>query len=132
MKKNFKPEKKELNNIFTFIHNNNEKYIDNRTMMKIDLATEEIFVNIVNYAYKDRIKEEITIEIKNKDNKIIIIFEDTGIPFNPLDKEDPDINLSIEEREAGGLGIFMTKKMMDNVAYEYKNGKNILTIEKNM
>ena len=94
-----------------------------KTKMQIDIAVEEIFVNIVNYAYGGK-----TGELQDK-HGLKITFIDKGIPYNPLEKEDPDITLSAQEREIGGLGILMTKKCMDDIKYEYK-GCNILTINK--
>ena len=71
-----------------------------------------------------------TIKIQYKDKKFNFIFEDNGIPFNPLIKEDPNILLSSKERKIGGLGIYMTKKMMDDVEYKYENNKNVLELTK--
>lgn len=102
-----------------------------KTSMQISVAFEELFVNIANYAYPDSIgKAKVGIAIN--DGKIIIQFTDSGIKYNPLEKTDPDITLSAEERNIGGLGIFMVKKTMDDIKYEYKDGQNILTIFKNL
>ncbi len=100
-------------------------------MNKIDLAIEEIFVNIAHYAYNPKVGET-WISASFTDNVLTVIFKDKGKPFNPIAKEDPDITLSAEERDIGGLGIFLTKKFMDSVDYEYKDGQNILTIRKNI
>lgn len=100
-----------------------------KAQMQIDLALEEIFVNIANYAYGDNVgKAEISAEVN--DGELTLIIKDSGTPYNPLEKEDPDITLSAEEREIGGLGIFLTKKTMDSVSYIYENGQNVLTIKK--
>ena len=96
---------------------------------KIDLAIEEIFVNIAHYAYNPEVGEA-WISASFADNVLTVIFKDKGKEFNPIAKKDPDITLSAEERDIGGLGIFLTKKFMDSVNYEYKNGQNILTIKK--
>ena len=130
MKKEFKAIKEELNNVLEFIHENSKEYVDERTLNKIDVVVEEIFVNIINYAYEEPKQEKVFINIENENNKIVITFEDNGIPFNPLDKEEPDITLKAEDRPIGGLGIYLVKKMMDNVEYVYKDNKNILIIEK--
>ncbi len=132
MKKEFLAKKDELDKVTEFIHEEASKFVDMKTILKIDVVVEEIFINISNYAYPNTHDGKVEVEIKNKDNKIIISFKDNGIPFNPLEKKDPDITLSVEEREIGGLGIFMVKKMMDNVEYMYKDNKNILIIEKNI
>ena len=100
-----------------------------KMQMQIDLSVEEIYVNIANYAYGDGVgKAEISADCS--DGEITITFKDSGVPYNPLEKEDPDITLSADEREVGGLGIFLTKKNMDSVSYEYKDGYNILTMTK--
>ncbi|MBQ7152480.1 MAG: ATP-binding protein [Clostridia bacterium] len=99
--------------------------------MQIDLAVEEIFVNIANYAYAPGSGNAvITVKTENDPAGISITFTDSGKPYDPLKKEDPDITLSAEERNIGGLGIFMTKKIMDSVEYEYRDGQNNLTLRK--
>ena len=102
-----------------------------KAQTQIDVAVEEIYVNICHYAYKDKGGEgDATIKMKIDDGVAEIVFEDTGIKYDPLANEEPDITLSAEEREIGGLGVFITKKTMDEVLYEYKDGKNILTLRK--
>lgn len=105
-----------------------------QTLFQIDLAIEEIFVNISHYAYspdKGTVQIECSAE-KTSDApaKLTVSFTDRGKAFNPLAKPDPDITLSVEEREIGGLGIFLTKKYMDSVLYERKDNQNILTFTK--
>ena len=95
----------------------------------IDLAVEEIFVNIAHYAYSGR-GGEAEVSCILSDGVITISFTDKGKPFNPLEKEDPDITLSAEERKIGGLGIFLTKKFMDKVWYVYEDGRNKLSFSK--
>ena len=101
-----------------------------RTQMQIGLAAEEIFTNISNYAYAPA-KGYADIRLDCEANTVSIVFEDRGVPYDPLKKEDPDITLSAKERQIGGLGIYMTKKLMDDVQYEYKDNKNILKLVKN-
>ena len=104
-----------------------------RSMMQMDIAVEEIFVNIANYAYTPESgKAVIRVDTANDPNRVTVIFKDTGTPYDPLAKEDPDITLSSEERKIGGLGIYMAKKSVDDINYEYKNGENILSIRKNL
>jgi len=102
-----------------------------KVQYQIDVAVEEIYVNIVSYAYNGN-KGNVTIEISSEVNpkSVTISFTDSGIPYNPLEKEDPDITLSAEERSIGGLGIYMVKKSMDYVSYDYKDEKNIFSIKK--
>ena len=104
-----------------------------KTQMQIDIAVEEIFVNIAHYAYNPgKGSAEISVEIQEEPLAVVITFADNGVPYDPLKKPDPDVTLSAEERQIGGLGIYMVKKSMDNVFYEHKDGKNILTIKKEM
>lgn len=95
---------------------------------EVNLAVEEVFANISHYAYQPG-SGEVTIKVSSE-HMLMIEFVDAGIPFNPLEKDNPDITLSAEERENGGLGVFIIRKMMDNVTYRYENGKNILTLIK--
>jgi len=102
-----------------------------KTQMQLDIAVEEIFVNIAHYAYGEDVgTAEIYFELSSDKKKISVKFVDNGMPYDPSKKEDPDITLSAEERNIGGLGIYMVKKSMDKMEYEYKDGKNILLIEK--
>ena len=94
---------------------------------KVNVCAEEIFVNIASYAYKESIGYVLVL-IEKLDNKMVLTFEDEGIEYNPLQKEDPDTTLSLEEREIGGLGIFMVKQIAKNVEYEHCNDKNRLKI----
>ncbi|MBQ1526224.1 MAG: ATP-binding protein [Lachnospiraceae bacterium] len=109
--------------------------IRHNTKNKIQLfiAVEELFVNIASYAYYPAEGDaEIDIDTDNENNFVYITFIDSGKPYNPLEREDPDVTLSAKERKIGGLGIYMVKKSMDDMSYEYKNGCNILKIGKKM
>ena len=104
-----------------------------KAQMQIAVAAEEIFVNIARYAYApDSGKAMVRIEFSPAPAAVTITFIDHGVPFDPLAKPDPDVTLSAEERGIGGLGIFMTKKTMDDVKYEYKDGQNILKMKKTL
>ena len=109
-----------------FIHSILPSACDEMILNQIDLAVEEIFVNIAHYSGAD----EAIINCSFENDKLEITFSDSGVPFNPLAKPDPDLTLNAEEREIGGLGIFLTKKFMDTVSYEYKDGINCLRIIK--
>lgn len=100
-----------------------------KAQMQIDVAIDEIFSNIANYAYKEG-TGLATVSYDFSDGKAVISFKDSGTKFNPLEKEEPDVSLSVEEREIGGLGIFIVKKTMDEVKYAYVDGENVLTIVK--
>ena len=104
-----------------------------KAQIQISIAVEEIFVNIAHYAYKP-VEGDATIrcEVGGDPLEVTIQFLDHGKPYNPLAKEDPDVTLSAEERGIGDLGIFMVKKSMDSLDYEYHDGKNILTIKKSL
>lgn len=105
--------------------------------MKINVACEEIFVNIAHYAYKKldpELKGRAWIALSQDESGdcVQIVFRDKGIAYNPLEKEDPDVHLSVEEREIGGLGIYMVKKSMDEVRYEREGDDNVLLLIKNI
>ena len=103
------------------------------TQIAIDVAVEELFVNIASYAYEQGEGVAVVqISVHDEPLSVEITFIDNGVQYDPLAKEDPDVTLSAKERKKGGLGIFMVKNTMDNVSYEYKDGKNILTIKKNL
>ena len=125
---------KNLQTVLDFIHKLLPSDCETDLMYKIDVAAEEIFVNIAHYAYKDKLPSGVSGQVwltcTCENELLTMIFRDQGIPFNPLDLPDPDITLSAEERRIGGLGIFLTKKYMDSVEYKYENGENILTMKK--
>ena len=111
-----------------FIHSILPSACDEMILNQIDLAVEEIFVNIAHYSGS----AEAIINTSFENDKLEVTFSDSGVPFNPLAKPDPDITLNAEEREIGGLGIYLTKKFMDTVSYEYKDGMNCLRIIKSV
>ena len=104
-----------------------------KAQMQIDIAIDELFSNIAHYAYNPEIGQAtVRVEVIEDPLAVTITFIDNGVPYDPLAKEDPDTTLSAEEREIGGLGIYMVKKSMDDITYEYKDGQNILAIKKNL
>lgn len=102
-----------------------------KAQTQIDIAIDELFSNIARYAYAPNVGEA-TVRVESSDDPltVIITFIDKGVPYNPLEKEDPDTTLSADDRQIGGLGIYMVKKSMDSMEYEYRNGQNILSIKK--
>ncbi len=108
-----------------------EKGCSMKILMQMELVIEEIFVNVANYAYPTgHGMATICRDFEDTPRAIELTFIDSGIPYNPLEHEDPDINLELDEREIGGLGIFLVKKTVDEIHYEYKDSQNILTIKK--
>lgn len=101
-----------------------------KAQMALDIAVEEIFVNIAHYAYGEEGAGSAVLQFDISPEQAVVTFVDEGMPYDPLAKEDPDITLSAEDRPIGGLGIFMVKKSMDDVKYKNEDGKNILTITK--
>lgn len=104
-----------------------------KAQMQIDVAIDELFGNIVHYAYNPETgPATVRVEVTEAPVSVIVTFIDHGIPYDPLKKDDPDLTLSADEREIGGLGIFMVKKTMDEITYEYRDGQNILRIRKDI
>ena len=104
-----------------------------KAQMQIDIAIDELFGNIAHYAYNPDVGDAtVRVEVIEAPLAVVITFMDKGVPYDPLGQEDPDTSLSAEDRQIGGLGIFMVKKSMDEITYEYKDGQNILKIKKNL
>lgn len=104
-----------------------------KVQTQIDIAIDELFSNIAHYAYHPGVgPATVRVELREQPCSVVVTFIDNGVPYDPLKKEDPDTTLPADERQIGGLGIFMVKKSMDAVEYTYKDGQNILTITKNM
>jgi serine/threonine-protein kinase RsbW len=124
----------QLETVNRFIGEELEQYgCSMKIQMQVELAVEEIFVNIANYAYHPDVGEaEINVDASGEPPTITIQFLDRGTPFNPLEHSDVDVTLAAESRDIGGLGILLVKKSMDDVVYSYESGKNILTIRKKL
>ena len=104
-----------------------------KVQIQIDIAIDELFGNIAHYAYNPEIGQAtVRVEVIEEPLSVVITFIDNGVPYDPLSKTDPDTTLSAEERDIGGLGIYVVKKSMDEITYEYKDGHNILKIKKNL
>jgi anti-sigma regulatory factor (Ser/Thr protein kinase) len=104
-----------------------------KAQMQIDVAVEEIFVNIASYAYAPGVGDAVVrFESSQDPASVTITFIDSGVPYDPVQKDDPDVTLSAEERGIGGLGIYMAKKAMDDMKYVYRDGQNILSISKSI
>ena len=102
---------------------------DESLRFKLRLCIEEAVENIVQYAYKGG-QGYVEVGTSVEDGVLTVLLKDSGVPFNPLAKEDPDITLAVEDRPIGGLGIFLCKQMMDSLEYEYSAGCNVLRMKK--
>ena len=132
--KTFPAKTEALSDVLGFVEQTLESFdCPMKTQMAICVAIEEVFVNVAHYAYGGgEGNMSLGIGFDEKNRAITFRMTDKGIPFDPLKKPDPDITRSAEEREIGGLGIFITKQTMDSVTYAYENGENILTMIKTM
>ena len=127
----FKANNQELPHVQEFLQSMLQKYgCSEKIMMQIHLVIEELFVNIASYGYQNNNGTCNVIIDYDGEKTVVLTIEDNGIPFNPLEKVDPDITLPAEKREIGGLGIFITKKIMDQIEYQYENQKNRLKMTK--
>jgi len=102
---------------------------DDEIQFKVRLSVEEAVENIVRYAYGNG-SGYLQASTSVDDGMLVITLEDAGTPFDPLAKPDPDINAGLEEREIGGLGIYLCKQLMDGIYYQFVDGCNLLTLKK--
>ena len=132
LNKTFPAKIEALSDVLGFVDRTLEDYgCPMKIQTAVCVAIEEVFVNVAHYAYGDGEGDMVLgIGFDEESRNITFRMTDRGTPFDPLQKPDPDITLSAEEREIGGLGIFITKKTMDNVTYTYENGENVLTMIK--
>ncbi len=130
--KTFPAKTESLPEVLSFVEETLESFdCSMKIQTAICVAIEEVFVNVARYAYPDTEGDmSLYIGFDEQTRDVTFRVSDKGVPFDPLKKPDPDITLSAEEREIGGLGIFITKKTMDTVTYAYENGENILTMIK--
>lgn len=131
MKKRFEPIFDKCGEIVEFLMSSPDIPNDESLQFKIRLSVEETVENVVCYAYNKGLG---CIEVETAlDNGVLsIMLKDSGKPFNPLNNPEPDVNLNLEDRPIGGLGIFLCKQMMDEVSYDYVNNCNILTMKINV
>ena len=135
IEKEFMAKVDELPNVIEFIESELENLeFSLKLITQFNLVVEELFVNVASYAYKndENGKCKISIEYNEEKQVVKLCLEDNGIKFNPLEKEDPNISASADERKIGGLGIFLVKKNMDKIEYKYEDNKNILILSKNI
>ena len=133
MRKHFDPIKDKSSEIIECLMESPDMPQDEGLRFKIRLSIEEAVENVVRYAYDTGNGwMEVSTDLDNDTLELTIELRDAGTPFNPLERPDPDITLSAEEREIGGLGIFLCKQLMDAIDYQYADGCNILTMKKNI
>ncbi len=130
MEKVFEANVDRLHEVLAFAEEAMEAHgADMKAMMAVTLSLEELFVNIAHYAYPDG-KGDAKVSLDFDDDSVEVTLTDSGIDFDPLQNIDPDIHAELEQRDIGGLGIFMVKKYMDECRYRRENGKNIFTMRK--
>lgn len=121
----------ELHRVLLFLEQLEEEWqLPAGSLVPINLVLEEALSNVIFYAYEDESRHEIRIDFEYADNQLDVTIIDRGKPFDPTQKEDPDIDLPVEERPIGGLGIFLIRKIMDEVSYERLGEENILRMRK--
>lgn len=126
----FQPITGRTNEIMDFLMHTKEVQACPSLAYTVRISCEEIIVNIISYAYPPDADGYIWLEVTRDDGKLCIEIQDGGVPFNPLDRQKPDISQQLEEREIGGLGIFLVLEMMDEVEYRYEERKNKLILKK--
>jgi anti-sigma regulatory factor (Ser/Thr protein kinase) len=106
--------------------------LSDSSILRINICLDELFTNIVSYGFEDDSEHVVKFAVRVEDNLLIIEIEDDGTPFNPLEKIDPDFPANVESAKIGGLGILIIRKLIDSIGYERKQGKNKLTMKKNI
>ena len=126
-----KNELSELKNLNRHLENlGRDTGLQSDSILRINICLDELFTNIVSYGFKDDLEHIVKFTLNADDEFLIINIEDDGIPFNPLEKIDPDFPANVESANIGGLGILIIRKLIDNIAYERTQGKNKLTMKK--
>lgn len=121
----------ELNRLVAFLEKLEEEWnLPPSVIPPVNLALEEALSNVIFYAFEKNTEHEIRLDLERKDSAMVIVLTDEGKPYDPTQKEDPDLHLSVEERPIGGLGIFLIRQVMNEVAYNRVNNKNQLTMVK--
>ena len=128
-----KNELEQLTRLYAFLDRQAVAYgLEELQLMQVKLALEEAVTNVILYAYPDKKDQDIRIDMSYENKRLTIVITDTGTDFNPLERQEPDLTLSLEERTIGGLGIYLFKQLMTEVTYSRSAGKNILTMTKDM
>ena len=121
-----------LQSVMDFVNDSlSDKGCSAKTLYQMELVLEEIFINIASYAYEgDERPVVLSIDFEEEPLAAVVTFKDKGAPYNPLSRNDPNLALKLENREIGGLGIFLVKKNVDAIWYEHVNGENVLSFRK--
>ena len=121
-----------LQSVMDFVNDSlSDKGCSAKTLYQMELVLEEIFINIASYAYEgDERPVVLSIDFEEEPLAAVVTFKDKGAPYNPLSRDDPNLALKLENREIGGLGIFLVKKNVDAIWYEHVNGENVLSFRK--
>ena len=123
----------EINRLHTFIEEVGEAFeLPMKVVLNLNLVLEEAVTNVIMYAYPQEQNENIYLTAKKQDDRLVFVLTDSGIAFDPTQAPDADISLSADERQIGGLGIFLIRKIMNEVKYERIDDKNVLTLEKEL
>ena len=129
----FKNEKQELERVAEFMEIVcDELQLDMHVAMKLQVAIEEMVTNVIFYAYPEGTNADITLTAESDERELTFVLSDSGKPFDPTAAPEADVTLGVEDRKIGGLGIFLVRKIMDNVRYERGDGKNILSMNLNI
>lgn len=133
MRKRFDPIADKAGEIIEYLMSSPDIPESEDLQFKIRLSIEEAVENVVRYAYEDGHGWiEVGTDLDKEGLMLTIVLKDAGVPFNPLDKDDPDVTLGVDDREIGGLGIFLCKNLMDDICYNYTDGCNVLTMKKKL
>ena len=131
MKKRFNPITDKSSEIINYLMASPDMPTDESLRFKLQLSIEEAVENVVRYAYEGGIGWlEVDTSLDQDSLTLTIVLRDAGVPFNPLERPEPDVTAKAEDRSIGGLGIFLCKKLMDSISYRYEDGNNILTMTK--
>jgi serine/threonine-protein kinase RsbW len=123
----------ELDNLCLNLETLGEKIgLPKKLIFEINLALDELFTNIISYAFSDEDEHIIKVTITPRKEEICLCIEDDGMPFNPIEFDTPDVAASVENCKVGGLGIHIMRKLMDDICYQRCGDKNILTLKKNL
>jgi serine/threonine-protein kinase RsbW len=107
-----------------------ENRFSDKLIFDVNLILEEVVNNVISYAYKDNNEHKISISMELEGQVLVLKVEDDGTPFNPLAVPEPDIDKPLEEREPGGLGLFLVRKITDELGYKREKDRNILIMKK--